>query len=198
MKRNPNASFYALEVSVEPGGAREYLLFLLNSQPAVQQELDRCLIAQSYLMLWYGRSITVTTFQNGSTVDTLSLMPYITYQISGYPTLGFTEKGEPTGLSRAQIRADKSLTDVLWQQGTNEQKAESPSVQYVVDWTRINLPRLIGNILQPGERTMVDEMVLGYGGNDLEEGIFIGEGDEEIDMSEWEEEWAESDEQAEK
>lgn len=196
MKRNPKASFYALEVSVEPGGAREHLLFALNSLSAIREELDNCLIGEVYLTLWYGRTITLTTFQNGEVVDVLDLLPCITYHIDGYPPIGFVAKDVLTGLSRAQIRADKVLTDTLWRQGSNEQKADAPHIRYEVDWTRISPPALTGNVLQPGDQTRVDETVLGYGGNDLEEGLFLGEGDEEQDLNEWEEEWMEAEEKA--
>ena len=189
MRQNPDASFYALEVSVEPGGAREYLLFLLNDLDAVRQETENCLAHSAYLMLWYGRTIQLTTFHDGQAVDAISLMPFITYYIGDLPPLHFDDKGNPTGLSREQIRADKSLTERLWQHDAGQQKPESPPIRYTVDWAQLQPPPLSGNLLQPGDRTLLDEMVLGYGGNDLENGLYFGEGEEETDMSEWEDEW---------
>lgn len=115
MKRNPFASFYALEVSVSPGGAREYLVFALNNLPDIRRELEQCL-SDVYLTLWYGRKMQLHTVLDGAEqMPPLNLLPLITHFVDGYPPIGFDENNESTGLSREQIRNDKVLTDFLWQ-----------------------------------------------------------------------------------
>ena len=197
MRQNPNASFYALEVLVAPGGAREWMVYALNNLPDIQQAMEQCL-EDVYLTLWYGRTARLRTFINGiEQTPFINLLPFVTYHIDGYPPVGFNAQDEPTGLSRGQIKNDKVLTKILWQYGSNEEQANAPAIQHEVDWTRIHPPVLSGNLLQPGDRTRDwGESILGYGINDVEQGYFRGEGDEEQDTVPWEDEWMDAEEEA--
>lgn len=197
MKRNPDASFYALELSVEPGGAREFVLFTTNNLDDVKSELNNSLGTQgAYLTLWYGREIWLRTYINGEEQAGINLLPFITYFVDGYPPIGFDEDGEPTGVPREQIR--KELSEVLWKAGTNE--GTSVGIRHEIDWSRLNAMPLTGNLFQPGERTLETdgEVVLGYGFNDLENGYFSAyDAQDEAEMEdtiEWEDEWREAEE----
>lgn len=195
MKNNPDASFYVLELSVQPGGSREWTMFVSNNVEDIKSALDESLGAGgAYMTLWYGREIWLRTYIDGEKKPDINLLPFITYQVDGYPPIGFEENGKTTGVSQERIRSE--LTDVLIEAVTDE---ETPAgISYSVNWMLIDPPPLTGNILRPGERTQ-DEggEIIGYGINDLENGFFTSYETENAESEEtitWEDEWYETEE----
>ena len=193
MENNPDASFYTLDVSVAPGGAREALKFALGSLSEIQRALEVCLspaYGGVHLTVFYGRTILLRTTVDGrERTPPINLLPAITFQAPGYPEIGLDENGAPTGLS------DGQQAELRRRMGGVAPEIGEEAVGHHVDWGRVTPPPLAGNPLRPGQRTWdADGEVIGYGLNDGEQGLFYSDWDspdpqESTETLGWEDEW---------
>jgi hypothetical protein len=158
-------SFYVLELSVAPGGARKAHFFVYDNLPAIRQALATdlridCQAAEG-LLYCYGESVNLQTFVDGEERQRLNLLPYITVRGADGLAFALDAQATPVGVDRATVCDESFLVTAT---------AE-------VDWAAVPVLPLQGDLLRPGEEVevltaYVDYPVrLRYGFNDREEDL---------------------------
>jgi hypothetical protein len=129
-------SFYALELSVEPGGVRKEHLYVLGSLAEVQRALEVQFLhgAEIGLLLYYGEDIYLSTYHQACLVDRINLLPYIRVKIPNVGTFAIDE--------------DRNVTPSIDECNFDE---ETDEYTVIIDWSKLNIPGLVLPILQPGE-----------------------------------------------
>jgi hypothetical protein len=162
-------SFYDLAFGVDPGGARKDAHFIRGSLDEVKADLAAELAEEInlYLLCWYGAELTLDVYQGGERARSIDLHPYITISIDGYPDITFKGPGEPVGYdfeSDEEAEVEKgSLSDRMFCDDLGD------AVKVSVDWSRIEVPPLIGDIAEPDDAVYLDgEEFLTYGFTDTE------------------------------
>lgn len=163
-------SYYVLEISVIPGGARKGWFFVYNHLEPIQRlleiDLELDFKEQVGLLYGYGESINLLTYIDGEEVQRINLLPYITVSGPEGITFALDEEANPLGVDRAKVCDESFLSQASAQ----------------VNWDAVSVKPLTGDLLQPGEIIEVliypdsDPESLEYGVNDLE----IGESPDEF------------------
>lgn len=167
-------SFYDLHFGVAPGGVRMDGHHIRGTLDEIRSDLASEL-AQGmslYLLCWYGAELSLDVYQHGRLARSIDLHPYIAIDVEGYPRITFTGPGAPVGhdFDSDEERSvdDGSLSDLFFM-------GELEDVTRVtVDWSRIDVPALLGDVAQPGDLVNLegdeadDAGYLPYGYRDLE------------------------------
>ncbi len=163
-------SFYALELSVEPGGARKHHLYVLGSLAEVQRALE---VQFSYgaeigLLLYYGEDIYLSIYHQACLVDSINLLPYIRVEIPKIGTFAIDE--------------ERNVTPAI---DEFDFDGETDDYTVIIDWSKLNIPELVLPILQPGEvsifaesKNSLDQETIDLflnSGNDLEKLAYLGD-----------------------
>jgi hypothetical protein len=149
----PGKSFYALGFSVEPGGARYNVLYVRGTLEEVAADLAAELgVGQNVCLLcWYGATLELTVHQDGAQTQRIDLHPYLTVSIEGYSDITFAGPGQPLS---DDVRSDDGSDDSLSERLLTGQLDDEISA--VVDWERIDVPALLGNVARPGDLVAFD------------------------------------------
>lgn len=89
-------SFYHLEVSVLPGGARKSSHYILASLSDVENALKKELSEewQWDLLLFYGETVSLSTYVAGKKISQIDLTDYISVDIPSYGTYSLNPQDE--------------------------------------------------------------------------------------------------------
>lgn len=187
-------SFYALQMSVEPGGARMWDIFVQTDLNEIRVLLNDALTSSDTvnLLAWYGMNLELITFYAGKEVQRQNLLPHIRVRVEGYPPIWFDESGVRHGVkfdnqSMDEGYAENPDPEIEHQSWKEALKADKFSA--VMDWGVVCVPPLEGNPAQRGDRLRVDQQWVGFGTNDVESGEYddenlresISQNDEEED-----------------
>ncbi|MBX7222074.1 MAG: hypothetical protein K1Y36_19135 [Blastocatellia bacterium] len=155
-------SFYLLELSVLPGGARKGLFFVYPRLDLIRQILDLDLMIDFEeglgLLYGYGQAVNLITFINGQEAQRLNLLPFITVSGPGSISFSLDEEANPVGVDREVVCTEKFTL----------------SAQVQVNWEAIPVLPLTGELVRRGDKVTAshiygsDEVELEYGYNDLE------------------------------
>ncbi|MEU5029930.1 hypothetical protein [Streptomyces milbemycinicus] len=187
-------SFYDLAFGVDPGGARKDAHFISATLDEVKRELASELSQgiNLYLLCWYGAHLTLDVYQQGELTESIDLHPFITISVEGHPDITFTGPGEPVGYD---FRGDKGDTeddeddkddeDEDFEDEDDEEEEDEEdnladrmfaddlddSVKVSVDWDRIPVPSLIGEVAGPDDEAVLltGDHLAEYGYQDFEE-----------------------------
>jgi hypothetical protein len=185
-------SFYALEVFVRPGGARESMVFVSSKIDDIKTALHYSLDYPDaiYLTVWYGREILLSVYQNGSRVQMINLLPYLTIQIPGFPLISFDFDGNIKGLffSDALDKGDReSGFEVDTDDFIDLVTSDDFEFHFEVDWSSVPYPNLDGTLAMPGERVRIEtsdtheNLPVAYGFTEFEDGPAKTDFDWEVD-----------------
>jgi hypothetical protein len=201
-------SFYALEIFVQPGGARESLVFVFDNLEDIQRALAKCLShhLDIYLMTWYGRDVNLLVYQEGKEVQKLNLLPYIHITIEGYPEIGYDENGNLQGLKFSNQSYRKGYDDSESFEVDGKKfidNLDALSFTSTINWNAIPVQALQGDLVKKGDKVtifsnyMEAEELVGYGLNETEYGLHkenIDWDDDEFGLGEEDEiDWADED-----
>lgn len=173
-------SFYQLESFVEPGGAREGLIYILDNIEDVKNSFEE--LFDLYLIIFYGRYMFLSTYIDGVMVQKINLIQYLEIHIEGYPIISFDENGELQGIKfdslnfisgynenpATQVSAEKFFDDTC----------SDIEYEYRLNWDNMNIKSLNENLLRKDELiTVYSEYFKGMqdvylGINDVENGEF--------------------------
>lgn len=158
-------SFYVLEISVEPGGARLGLFFVYNTLKQIQAELETNLRIDLQsgmgLLYCYGEDINLLTYLHGEERQRINLLPYIRIEGEDGRTFALDENAEPVGVDSNVVCQEDFLM----------------TAQASVDWNSVPVLPLTGERLQPDEAAEVrtnygfEWETLEYGFNDREDNM---------------------------
>ncbi|MFI9580353.1 hypothetical protein ACIHCQ_00515 [Streptomyces sp. NPDC052236] len=135
-------SFYDLAFGVSPGGARMDAHFIRGTLDEVKADLAGELAEEInlYLLCWYGAELTLDVYQHGKREQSIDLHPFITIAIDGYPDITFKGPGEPVGYDFDEAADGGTLSDRMFMGSLGD------AVRVTVDWSRIEVPPLIGEV----------------------------------------------------
>ena len=105
-KTNPSisqAEYYVLELSVAPGGSRKHDLYLLRSLTEVHRILQRDLIDDAGLAIWYGERILLHRCVNENVVETIDLHPFITFHVGQFAPIRFSSEDDIMGYHQSKL-----------------------------------------------------------------------------------------------
>ncbi|MCP9959372.1 hypothetical protein [Streptomyces sudanensis] len=145
-------SFYDLAFGVDPGGARKDTHYVRGSLEEVRHDLAAELAEEInlYLLCWYGARLTLDVYQQGKRTDSIDLHPFLTISVAGHPDITFTGPGEPVGYDfEADEDAEDETTTLSHRMFAGEL---GDAVEVTVDWDRIEVPPLIGEVAREGDR----------------------------------------------
>lgn len=181
-------SFYALEISVDPGGTRKAEVHIHNSIAAIQNALEAELekAGNIYLLTWYGEDVTLQTYQSGRQTQKINLLPFIRINIKRYPEMWFNDKGQLQGI---KFRDNDHLPGwashpgkvVSYETFLNQMLKGRWQFTTTVDWNAIPVEVLQGDLAQKGDHLALnssygsERIRVGYGFNELEEGEYEDE-----------------------
>ncbi|MYS86601.1 hypothetical protein [Embleya scabrispora] len=166
-------SFYDLAFGVAPGGARKDAHYILDSLDDVKAALADELAEETnlYLLCWYGADLSLHVYQQGELAQSIDLHPFVTISIKGYPDITFSGPGEPIGYD---FRADDGAGDE--EEGLSSKMfygSLGDAVGVSVDWSRIEVPLLSGELVADDDEDdafeLVDGNLASYGYQDFEE-----------------------------
>jgi hypothetical protein len=177
-------SFYALEIFVQPGGARESLVFVFDNLEDIKRALAKCLTCHSdiYLMTWYGRDINLLVYQEGKEVQKLNLLPYIRISIEGYPEIWYDSDGNLQGVRFSDRSYSKAHTENDSLEVDAEQfidNLDALDFTCTVNWDAIHVQPLQGELVKRGDRVIIfSDYIKGkervrYGLNETEQGLHV-------------------------
>lgn len=145
-------SFYTLEFFVQPGGARMSWLLITDKISTMKKTLEQYFLQDElhkslYLLLSYGTSMVVQTYQSGERTQKINLVPFLTITFEGYLPASVRELQPKEDLegslvyfltekdtkNRISIPAEE-FEDMLFQSG-NEQW----QWKVIIDWESILL-----------------------------------------------------------
>ncbi|MGI5351235.1 hypothetical protein ACQEU8_24115 [Streptomyces sp. CA-250714] len=165
-------SFYDLAFGVAPGGARKDAHHILGSLDEVKAGLADELAEEInlYLLCSYGADLSLHVYQQEELTQSLDLHPFVTISIDGYPDITFKGPREPVGYDfRAEDGADdeEGLSFKMFCGSLGD------AVRAEVDWSRIEVPPLTGEILAEDDEDdtveLADGNLASYGYQDFEE-----------------------------
>ena len=103
--------FYALELSVEPGGARKHVMHILAKLEHVYDELQKDLIRDAGLAIGYGEEILLHRCQlNNSSgvaivIETIDLHTRITFHVGDFAPIKFDADQKVIGYHKSEFYA---------------------------------------------------------------------------------------------
>lgn len=180
-------SFYDLAFGVDPGGARKDAHFVTATLDEVKRELasDLAQGINLYLLCWYGARLTLDVYQQGELTESIDLHPFITISVEGYPDVTFTGPGEPVGYDfrddEGDIEDDEDDEDEDFEDEEEDEEDNladrlfmddlGDTVKVSVDWDRIPVPSLIGELAGPDDEAVLltGDRLAEYGYQDFEE-----------------------------
>ncbi|BCJ71663.1 hypothetical protein CS0771_12070 [Catellatospora sp. IY07-71] len=140
-------SFYDLHFGVLPGGARKDAHYIRGTLGEIRADLDTEL-AQGlnlYLLCWYGATLSLDVYQHGIRTESIDLHPYVTIAVEGYPDITFAGPGQPLGHDfTADDETDEGSLSERFLIGDLEDVTT-----VTVDWARITVPALLGEVARP-------------------------------------------------
>lgn len=148
-------SFYLLEVSVTPGGARKADEYVYN-----KEDIDRAPRADltttfgADLALTYGETIDLRVHIHNRLTHTIDLRPYITLCVPGFPPLGLDADGA-VPLDNATRAADRGI-DRLKDRLRRAYDVDA-TVDVTVDWEAARVPPLVPPLLPASVKVLVDD-----------------------------------------
>lgn len=146
-------SFYDLEFSVDPGGARKDAHYIRGTLDEIKSDLAEELDEQTnlYLLCWYGARLELRVFERGELVHKADLHPAITIEIGGYPTITFAGSMKPIGHTfKGEEDDDESLTSRMFAGSLED-------VKVTVDWSKVDVPaKLAGQRVGEGDFVNID------------------------------------------
>jgi len=146
------SSFYALEVFIAPGGSRKADCYVFDNLEDVARALEADLSKSSnvYLVVVQGESIRLTAYEDGAPVKQINMLPYITIDVPGYPTIAFDRHGELLGFDmEADVEVGDEDEDEISTMRLFTYKAGHIAVR--IDWEAAAIPALKGARIAPGE-----------------------------------------------
>lgn len=175
-------SFYDLEYSVEPGGARMDVHYIRGSLAEIKADLAKELANPDclYYLCWYGATLSLGVYQRGFRVRAFDLHPHLTLRVDGFPAITFGPEG-PRGYDFT--RYDEQL------EGSIAKQMLDRTIRHTADvaWDRLRVPALRGDVAREGdlvsitgewfaddenpeydENELLDQGYLRYGRSDLE------------------------------
>lgn len=168
-------TFYLLELSVVPGGARKGDYYAFNTLDEIKNALMEDFHAHSselYILLWYGETVKLYVYENSEIIKIIDILPKITVKIPDYPEMTFSEEGKLIGFDFDKDNKEKSEEETLSYK-LFDGKIENYEV--LVDWDTLDIPHIEGNIIDKEKLITVKydrwphELDLYYGLNNLEE-----------------------------
>ena len=151
-------SFYDLRFGVSPGAARKDAHHIYGTldeiRSALETEFDESI--NVWLLFDYGRSVELAldVYQRGVLERSIDLHPFVTVRIDGYPGITFRGPGKPTGYAAGASDPEKvrmTLADGLFEGTFNG------VIEVVVDWDRITVPPLTGEIAEWDDYVLLGE-----------------------------------------
>jgi hypothetical protein len=106
--------FYILELSVEPGGARKDIMYVLATLEQVYNELQKDLVRDAGLAIWYGEEILLHRCQLNKTnniaviIETIDLHERITYYVGDFAPIKFDENNDVIGYHKSSLYGEES------------------------------------------------------------------------------------------
>lgn len=181
-------SFYALEIFVQPGGARKAEVHVFDNLERIQQTLDDelSLAINIYLLAWYGEDIFLLTYRDGAEVQKIPMLPRIRLKIKGYPEIWFDETNQMRGikfkgLDYRQGWAENESRVVNDETFIDKMIEDKLKFSATVDWDAVNVEPFAGEAAKPGDHLIVfsnytkEKIKVGYGFNELETGEYEDE-----------------------
>jgi hypothetical protein len=180
--RYQDRSFYLLEVFVRPGGAREAMVFVSSKIDEIQTALYYSLDYPDaiYLTVWYGRDISLATYQEGIRTGYISLLPYITIHIPGLPAIWFDEQNSLRGISfsdRLVKRDPEAELEMDSEDFIELVLSDAFDFRFTVDWEAVPTEALSGMLAMPGQAVQIETSYTGetlfvpYGYSEFEDGL---------------------------
>jgi hypothetical protein len=141
-------SFYSLDFSVQPGGARYAVGYVRGTLDEIRADLAvELTVGQNvYLLCWYGATLGLSVHQHGVQTGWIDLHPYVTISIEGYSDITFAGSGQPIS---DDVRSDDASDDSLSERLLTCQLDDKISA--VIDWESIDVPTLLGDLARPGD-----------------------------------------------
>ncbi len=167
-------SFYDLHFGVAPGGARKDAHHIRGTLDEVKADLAAEL-AQGlnlYLLCWYGATLSLDVHQHGIRTASIDLHPYVTIAVEGRPDITFAGPGQPLGHDfEADDEDDEGSLSEQFLIGDLEEVTT-----VTVDWDRITVPALLGEVARPGDFVTVRAAELGEIEGEADEQTLRGAG----------------------
>lgn len=181
---NMSKSFYLLEISVQPGAARESKIFVLNNFQEIKYALEKSLSLHLdiYLTVLYKRRICLTVYQKGKISQKINLLPYIRIKIENYPDVWFDDEGNLQGIVLTDELGEKSFVghaDVDKNKLLNELLDGDIKFSSTISWDDISIQPLTDDKAQPEDtltfqsRCGLGEETYGYGLTEDEMGFYL-------------------------
>ena len=180
-------SFYDLAFGVDPGGSRKDAHIISATLDEVKHDLASELAEgiNLYLLCWYGARLTLDVYQQGELTESIDLHPFITISVEGYPDVTFTGPGEPVGSDfrddEGDVEDDEDDEDDDFEDEEEDEQDNladrlfaddlGDTVKVSVDWDRIPVPSLIGEVAGPDDEAVLltGDRLAEYGYQDFEE-----------------------------
>lgn len=96
-KKNLEKEYYVLQLSVSPGGARKFDLYLLDTLKAVFEVLQKDLVKDAVLAIWYGEEILLYRCRGDKSIEVIDLHQYITFYVGDFPPIKFDKNNKVIG-----------------------------------------------------------------------------------------------------
>lgn len=149
-------SFYHLNFSVVPGGARMDGHYIRATLEEIKRDLEEELARgiNLYLLCWYGATLRLEASRAGQLVKAIGLHPFLEISIEGYPTVTFGEDRKPIGYDfrgpEERSAGDHSLSSKLF-------GGEVEDVTTVrVAWDRIEVPALDQDLVEEDDMVTLE------------------------------------------
>jgi len=110
--------FYILELSVEAGRSKKDIMYVLATLEQVYNELQKDLVRDAGLAIWYGEEILLHRCQLNKTnniaviIETIDLHERITYYVGDFAPIKFDENNDVIGYHKSSLMA-KSLNHLM-------------------------------------------------------------------------------------
>lgn len=165
-------SFYLLEISVEPGGSRQNIYVVSNNLDEIKQALADEFAGKHrlpqhiaiYLLVCYGQTIALTTYNQGQEASRINLLPFIEVRIPNRPLISFNEQGQTIGFDAEED--EETCEDEADTLCSKLFENEAGAIETSVDWTAAQIPPLAGKTLAAGE-SITSPFPMPYGYNDV-------------------------------
>ncbi len=160
-------SFYVLELSVAPGGARKHDEYLYNNLEDIERALRKDLTdsSQTELALTHGETIKLRVYNHNRLTRAIDLLPYLTIQVPGFPLLGFHSDGALAvdadalaaegGMGGLEDRLERAF-EVAFTPAPGREVGIA-GIEVTIDWDAARVPPLVAPLLAEGAKVIVYE-----------------------------------------